>query len=98
MSDTFEVWRFRQGWAVLNTSTKERESGLYVMQRDAEACADRMNRDQAARRHARTRACMTCGKPFQSEGNHNRMCDPCRRRGRDYDPMMVADQRIEGSW
>jgi len=26
------------------------------------------------------RLCMTCREPFASEGNHNRMCDPCRKR------------------
>lgn len=27
----------------------------------------------------RVRACLTCSKPFRSEGPHNRMCDFCRR-------------------
>ncbi len=26
------------------------------------------------------RKCLTCGKPFASEGPHNRMCDSCRRK------------------
>lgn len=24
------------------------------------------------------RPCITCGKPFRSQGPHNRMCNPCR--------------------
>lgn len=27
---------------------------------------------------AKIRPCMTCRRPFFSEGNHNRRCDPCR--------------------
>ena len=34
--------------------------------------------DAAKKRKAR--ACLCCGQSFQSEGSHNRMCDPCRRR------------------
>ena len=26
------------------------------------------------------RTCMTCQKPFESEGSHNRMCPSCKRR------------------
>ena len=29
-------------------------------------------------RPTRTRPCMRCGRSFQSEGAHNRLCDPCR--------------------
>jgi hypothetical protein len=27
------------------------------------------------------RTCMTRERPFESEGSHNRMCPPCKRRG-----------------
>ncbi|MEX2644531.1 MAG: hypothetical protein WD270_13830 [Acetobacterales bacterium] len=33
---------------------------------------------------ARERSCMTCSRPFVSEGWHNRMCPRCRKLG---DPM-----------
>jgi len=34
------------------------------------------------RRKGRTeRACLCCGKPFLSEGAHNRLCDVCRKGG-----------------
>ena len=29
---------------------------------------------------AKTRNCMACGEPFESEGWHNRMCRRCRKR------------------
>lgn len=29
---------------------------------------------------ATNRTCMTCGIHFISEGNHNRLCDDCRRK------------------
>lgn len=27
------------------------------------------------------RVCMTCQKPFEADGPHNRMCPQCKRRG-----------------
>lgn len=32
------------------------------------------------RADARTRPCLRCGRDFDSEGNHNRLCDNCRSR------------------
>jgi hypothetical protein len=29
---------------------------------------------------ARLRACLACGIAFESEGNHNRLCQQCRKR------------------
>ncbi len=31
---------------------------------------------------AQRRACLCCGRPFASQGPHNRMCDHCRRMHR----------------
>lgn len=28
---------------------------------------------------AKRRTCLACGRPFESEGWHNRLCQPCRR-------------------
>ena len=89
MAEVFEVMRFRQGWAVLNRTTKERESGFYSGRPLAEARCDAMNREEALRRRRRKRACLSCGRPFLSEGNHNRMCDRCRRRSHEFNPAMV---------
>ena len=89
MAEVFEVWRFRQGWAVLNRTTKDRESGFYTGKLLAEARCDAMNREEALRCSRKTRACLCCGRPFLSEGNHNRMCKFCRRRSHEDNPMMV---------
>lgn len=57
------------------------------------------NRDAARRWLERTmremerqtveRPCLTCGRPFDSEGPHNRMCNECRRR---------ASSPVWGAW
>ena len=38
------------------------------------------------------RACMCCGATFASDGFHNRMCQPCRTRARDFhgDPHTIG--------
>ncbi len=37
------------------------------------------------------RPCLCCGKPFQSEGIHNRMCTPCRGLNADgWNPYSLA--------
>ncbi|MCU9850383.1 hypothetical protein OEZ60_20570 [Defluviimonas sp. WL0024] len=51
---------------------------------DAETLADNLNRE--AEREAKfgrrgIRACMSCDKPFESEGIHNRICGYCRHLG-----------------
>ncbi len=38
--------------------------------------ADRLER----RAMTRSRACLTCGSEFRSEGPHNRMCAACRQQ------------------
>lgn len=46
--------------------------------------AEKWMRNQLARlpesRRPRERTCLCCGRPFESEGPHNRMCNPCRGR------------------
>lgn len=37
------------------------------------------HRNIDTRRVARQRNCMTCGRPFWSEGAHNRICQPCKK-------------------
>ncbi len=47
--------------------------------------ADRYRSETAARKRAERdacavwRACLGCGRPFPSEGIHNRLCGGCRR-------------------
>ncbi|WP_339745631.1 hypothetical protein [uncultured Maricaulis sp.] len=66
-----------------------RVSGLYDCKDFALTRAESLAR-QARRQE---RPCLTCAKPFMSEGIHNRMCNPCRRdaAGKAYlgDPSMT---------
>lgn len=49
-------------------------SARYASRIQAEIVLD----NRAKRASRRTRACLTCGKAFESEGIHNRMCKPCK--------------------
>jgi hypothetical protein len=42
------------------------------------------------------RTCMTCGETFQSEGAHNRMCEPCRRMSREISPYDPGHGSLDG--
>lgn len=57
-----------------------RLSPLFISRAEAE----KWLRGQLSRlpesRRPKQRACMCCGRPFHSEGIHNRLCDPCRHR------------------
>lgn len=37
--------------------------------------------EQIAQETRQIRACMCCRTSFESQGPHNRLCDPCRKRG-----------------
>lgn len=64
-------------------------NGRWAVFRDGRKISGEQGRDiieeQVARlaRQAgeRVRPCITCQRPFRSEGPHNRMCDRCRRLG-----------------
>jgi len=60
----------------------------------AEARAERLQAADDARAKRGLRPCLCCGTPFESEGIHNRMCDPCR--GLD-DPMPMASYQGSSS-
>ena len=66
-----------------------RVSGLYDCREFALTRAESLER-QAGRQE---RPCLTCAKPFMSEGVHNRMCNRCRQdaAGKAYlgDPSMT---------
>ena len=49
----------------------------YLLRADAEAGVESLLRP--AKRSFR--ACMSCRRPFESEGIHNRLCGQCKRRG-----------------
>ena len=60
--------------------------GLYAVFRDGVQVTGKLDRSRAEERATKLayqakgsmRACITCRRQFQSEGAHNRMCDPCR--------------------
>lgn len=60
-------------YEVVDTQTG-RTAGRYRIRAYAQASADHRNRGAGGR----TRPCMTCRRPFVSEGSHNCMCDHCR--------------------
>lgn len=37
-------------------------------------------------RPVKTRRCLCCQREFRSEGAHNRLCEPCRRKAADISP------------
>lgn len=39
----------------------------------------------------RRRPCLSCTEPFDSEGNHNRICPGCTRRIGRWSPLATAD-------
>lgn len=43
-------------------------------------------RTRTKRSRGTVRPCLCCRRPFLSEGAHNRLCDPCRRKGSDISP------------
>ena len=50
--------------------------------------------EQARRKGTTERACMCCGKAFQSEGAHNRLCGACRNRSSSpYDTPAIVRYR-----
>lgn len=45
----------------------------------AVAARDALQRRHDRQRGAQRRPCLCCGRPFDSEGIHNRLCNECRR-------------------
>ena len=73
--ERYRVDRANQYWAIFNAQG-ERVSGFHTDRSTAEdACARLI---KAASKQLRS--CLCCGRNFQSEGAHNRLCDGCRRR------------------
>lgn len=69
-----EIRGINHNWAIYHNGRKIREStgGLS----SAEALAHNLERQM---RPKVKRPCLNCRTAFQSEGPHNRMCDPCRK-------------------
>ena len=66
------------GYFVVDPDGK-RVSAFTLSKTMAEQQCDAKQRSADAARKRVPRPCMCCGGTFQSQGIHNRMCDPCRR-------------------
>lgn len=67
----------RSGSIYLLLNEKGRSTGqVYWTEADAEAARLELTR----KAQQKIRICMSCQKPFESEGSHNRMCLLCKRR------------------
>lgn len=53
-------------------------AGPFRMRNAAECLRRKLQLDANRTQTAGPRLCITCGDTFESEGNHNRMCTPCR--------------------
>lgn len=69
------------GWDIVDMNTKAVVRGGYVRYKDAYRMMDRVEITPEVT--TQTRPCMTCQKPFESEGKHNRMCKYCRAHAND---------------
>lgn len=83
MSAPLVVKRFGGGYAVFEGA--KRLSGQCGSSGEAEARGARILQARAKER----RNCLTCRKPFMSEGPHNRMCDVCRRSAARLGPQFT---------
>lgn len=61
-----------------------RHGGVYDSTAQATEAREAMERRTRAPA-ARTRPCMCCRQPFESEGIHNRLCTECRRQSSEHD-------------
>lgn len=64
--------------------------GKYSTLCEAASVVGRRQKEDDERARKTVRPCLHCGNDFQSEGIHNRLCDPCRRLGDGPMPCSVA--------
>ena len=62
----------------------------------ADRARDEYQRKADAKAKRGPRDCLGCGKPFDSEGVHNRMCGGCRHRAQDETAAPFAFGTIHG--
>ncbi|MDT8856462.1 hypothetical protein RNZ50_15820 [Paracoccaceae bacterium Fryx2] len=60
----------------------------------AERLRDEAQRAADAKAKRGPRACLCCGRVFESEGIHNRMCGPCRNRDTGDVPARLSGTRL----
>jgi tRNA(Ile2) C34 agmatinyltransferase TiaS len=92
----FDIARRGDRWAVIDNGQVLRS---YSDRTIAKVGALELeNARQRQLRGARRRACLCCGRPFDSEGNQNRLCNPCRDRARRMRPSWTpSDGRTDSA-
>lgn len=56
-------------------------SGFFDSRGKADGRRDELRRQADLKAKKGKRPCMCCGRSFDSEGIHNRLCHPCKSRG-----------------
>lgn len=67
----------RRGWVVRDPDGRM-ASEIIAARSSAEMLRDRLQHEADAKAKRGPRPCMCCGKTFESEGIHNRLCPHCR--------------------
>lgn len=67
----------RSCWAVLDEDGN-RVSGIFNSHVEAKDRLQHLQEEARRKSATRARPCMCCGKVFESEGIHNRLCNYCR--------------------
>ena len=88
---TYEVRRVGQSYAVFNGNGL-RVSGFYHSEDRATTRLEKLVEGSAGD----VRPCITCRAKFKSQGAHNRMCDPCRKRSMDLPPEALFPSFSQG--
>lgn len=92
LGNDFQLRQLPQGWVVIN----ERgviHSGPHTMRNAAEQARRDLQAAKNAKEKRGNRPCITCGKTFESEGIHNRMCSSCRHQGEAFNGTATVIQR-----
>ena len=73
---------YAQGHGYFVIDPKGRKaSGFFSRRAEAEDRRDELRRQADLKAKKGKRPCMCCGRTFDSDGVHNRLCHPCKVRG-----------------
>lgn len=75
----YRVKRVAGGYCVIDPDGEQVTAPISCKSHVEDSCAAHQRRHDRANR-GRKRPCMCCRQEFMSEGNHNRLCDECRRK------------------
>lgn len=83
------------GWYVADPDGKRVSCFHHAYERAFDACENQQAAYDAAKKRC-ARPCLCCGQTFQSEGIHNRMCNPCRNRASNDEAAPFSFGAIHG--